>query len=253
MEHELFPAESILAGMTRWPDPDVVVADPEFVALPPVARALVDYGRKHPHVGICAIGELTPAFSSVVVALGESRTTSVVLSAFDREAALFSRVREAVVQVIPERVLWLLSTHLDLMPPALSAAIRSAFRVKAQACGTMEDVAARAGVDVRTVYRRCKRVGLLRPKELLRAARFLHGIPLILSNRHRLSAVASLLGYGDYEQFQLLTRRLTGLSPRELRHRAHVERLAPSIVTALLAQSGRSSSFSMVSSVPKAP
>lgn len=250
----LVPVTVLLPTPQAEPDPDVVVGDPDFLSEPPIAAALKAYATSHPHVGIVVMGALTPTLATLVHEIGSTRAIAVALPAFDRPATLQRFLDDAILLAVRERVLWHLAPNLTILPTPLAQTVRAVFRDPKLARGTMETVAVYANVDRRTVYRWLNRAGFAQPKDLLRAARLLHALPLIRHRGQSLHVISGRLEYSEYAQFQIHTQRVFGTTPRKLRFHVPVETLAATAAQRLvLHQSGRSSSRSMVSRLPNEP
>jgi AraC-like DNA-binding protein len=100
-------------------------------------------------------------------------------------------------------------------------AVRHAVGLLDRTAATVGDAAARTFVSERELQRRFSEHIGYGPKTLQRVLRFQRFMRQLASPRTDLAAAAALAGYADQSHLTRETRRLAGLTPRQLRHWTH--------------------------------
>ncbi|MCY3612043.1 MAG: helix-turn-helix domain-containing protein [Gemmatimonadetes bacterium] len=144
-----------------------------------------------------------------------------IASAADEMAVSVTRVKQcdtgdiralelAILQNIDaERVHRLLACAEARTPPAASPVLRLIFRRAVEPC-LVADLAADFGVTRRSLQRRCRRLGIAFPKDLLALARVFAVARLLHWSKRPLSAVAFALGFSNDANCYRLLRRVLG-------------------------------------------
>jgi len=142
-------------------------------------------------------------------------------SAGDETAVSATRVKQcdtgdiralelAILQNIDaERVHRLLARAEARTPAAAPPILRLIFRRAVEPC-LVADLDAESGVTERTLQRRCHRLGIARPKNLLALARVFAVARLLHWSKRPLSAVAFALGFSNDANCYRLLRRVLG-------------------------------------------
>lgn len=142
-------------------------------------------------------------------------------SAADETAAATTRVKQcdlgdiralelAILQNIDaERVHRLLARAEERTPAAASAILRLIFRRAVEPC-LVADLAADFDVTPRSLQRRCRRLRIAFPKDLLALARVFAVARLLHWSKRPLSAVALALGFSNDANCYRLLRRVLG-------------------------------------------
>jgi len=116
----------------------------------------------------------------------------------------------AILQNIDaERVHRLLARAEARTPAAASAILRLIVRRAVEPC-LVADLAADFGVTERSLQRRCRRLGIAFPKDLLALARVFAVARLLHWSKRPLSAVALALGFSNDANCYRLLRRVLG-------------------------------------------
>jgi AraC-like DNA-binding protein len=219
---------------TAW-EPDVFAIDPEFAALPPIADALLQYAPRHPYVGITLLGELAPPFVQLVAQLGRHRVITVGLRPYDAAQSVWTYLRQAYLGVFPDRVVRELAGELAQLPEPSAVALRRLLLEQPLTVRTLDDFAAYAGLEKRTLQRHLTKAGFQSPKGIVRAARLLRGFHRFYE-RTPLPEIAEGLGYRRYWDFQRHTQQLFGANPRTLRYHTDPAELPGRVAAALRGQ-----------------
>ena len=198
-------------------DPDIT-PQAQFVFIDPNVppTAAVHYARRQleKHDEIPVIGEAPPTAAAM------------------REVARMSYLRAVgpqVRRILKPRLL----TVLDEEGADVWLACRTIH------CDNVDEMAASIGVSRRTLYRILDRHGFKGPKEILRVQRVVSALPALAAGAGPLPDIAKRSGYGDYARFQRMVRKVTGVTPRQLRHSSYdVMQLPQRVVKAMLRNGG---------------
>jgi AraC-like DNA-binding protein len=124
----------------------------------------------------------------------------------------------------PRRALAILAEEVSRSLRAATTpdpAVRHAVRLLDRATATVADAAARAFVSERELQRRFTEHIGYGPKTLQRVLRFQRFMHQIALPRVDLAGAAAFAGYADQSHLTRESRRLAGLTPRQLRHWSH--------------------------------
>jgi AraC-like DNA-binding protein len=108
-----------------------------------------------------------------------------------------------------------LARRLDRLAPP-DPAMRAAVDLLRQGCASVAGVAERVFVSERQLHRRFTETVGYGPKTLQRILRFQRAVRELRSDRAELAGAAATAGYADQAHLSRESRRLAGLSPREL-------------------------------------
>lgn len=224
---------TILSPRPSTHDPDVVVLAPQCCAATPIQARLIKYLVGHPNIGVVVVGDLDGSLAKLVTAVAAERVLEVALTNFDEPWMLWAAVRSAYLRSIPARVVLLLNEALRAVDHRVVSAMEQALSGKFE---TMPDLARAADCSLRQVYRHLGRAGIANPKDLIRLGRLLRVLPYVYRRGFSFHYVAEKYGYSNYYDFQLLVRRVTDMTPRQLRHRSDPSVLPERIVDVLLSR-----------------
>jgi len=170
-----------------------------------------------PSLPLALYTSLSPATATALLALGPSGIQQVVFARYDDHPA---RLREMLVQAearsasrqLREQLAWMLAP----LPSELRWVFEDVLRSPAE-LQTVQQVAARARVDRRTLERWFLRLGLPSPRHFLAAARVLYAHRLLQDPGFTIEDVAQRLGYSQTKTLQLHARAYLGLTLGEIR------------------------------------
>ena len=223
-------SSAIFSSRPSVHDPDVLVLSPECSKAPAVQARLIRYLVTHPNVGVVVAGDLDRNMAKLVATVAGERVLEVALTDTDTPASLWAALRTAYLKSVPARVLLALRAFTGPMDANLEGAIEEALRGRLTA---MPELAASAACSLRQVYRHLGRLGITAPKDLIRVGRLIRVLPDIYRRGLNFHHVAEKYGYSNYYDFQMLVKRATGKTPRQLRYRSDPTEL-PGRLTELL-------------------
>ena len=207
------PAE--LHSLLREGDADLLVVDPA-VHDGLLAEAIEEIIARHPSLPVVVYTTLAPASMRHMMRLARLGVQHVVLNRFDDEPRRFLELIERVpAHPVAELMLRELAEPLRLMPVVLARAVEQLVRSPSRAKNSQE-LAALAGMTLRTLYRHLTPVGL-QPRHLIVSARLLRAYIFLRGPGSRLKEVALKLGYADPSHLSEQLRAWTGLAPKEIR------------------------------------
>jgi len=234
-QHELLPAggwdelrTTVLQRVT-----DIVVVDPVADGHSRL-DVIEEIHRQFPSLPIVIYTTLSGASMHAIAHLGRLGIEHVVLSRFDDERKRFLDLLERVPgQTLSDRMLRSLAPELSRLPVTLVRAVEQLFRSPAR-FRNAQDLAAGAGIILRTLYRQMDHAGIHSPRLLVAAARLLRAYSLLRDPGRQIKEVAAKVGYHSQYQLTLHMRMLTGFTPRQIRMQTEPEQFV-----ALLAEGVR--------------
>lgn len=153
------------------------------------------------------------------------------------EDRLFSSIDSAILKSIdaqrPRRLLERIQRTAHKETQALFAC---ALEIATEPC-SVAGLAARSGLTVRTLQRRCNALGIPSPKQLLSLARVFTVERLSEWSRQQSGGVALALGFSDRSNYRRLVRRVLGAAPSPVRQRGGVKYIE-GVIISQLANSG---------------
>ncbi len=203
---------------------DVVVADPAADGTVRV-EALEQLRRQFPSLQVVVYTVLAPATLKAVVRLARCGIEHVVLSRFDDEPRRFLELLEGIpANALGDRMLLELAKPLAALPVMVSRAIDQLFRSPAQ-FRNVRDLAAAAGMNMRTLYRNLEPAGFHSPRLLVVVARLLRAYAYLQDPGRSIKDVASKGGYHSPWQLSQQMKELTGRTTEQIRHEIDGEAL----------------------------
>ncbi len=221
-----------VAGVADWGelvrrlprDPaDVLVVGPVAYggSRVPELAAIVE---QQPSLPVVVYTTFSPSAARALVELAKHGVHQVVFHRFDDEPG---RLRELIEQQpgmkLGDEVLRRLAVPLAQLPVPVQRAVERLFRHPREF--EAGDLAASAGVPVRTLYRMLESAGLASPAVVVRGARLLRAYALLRGARTTAEDVASKLRYSSRQLFAKHVRGAFGATVAELRRRVGPEEL----------------------------
>ena len=212
-----------LARRLRREPADVLVVDPlaEGGSRVPELAAIVE---QQPSLPVVVYTTFSPAAARALVELAKHGVHQVIFHRFDDEPV---RLRELIEQQpgmkLGDEVLRRLAVPLARLPVPVQRAVERLFRHPREF--EAGDLAASAGVPVRTLYRMLESAGLASPGVVVRGARLLRAYALLRGARTTAEDVASKLRYSSRQLFAKHVRGAFGATVAELRRRVGPEEL----------------------------
>jgi AraC-like DNA-binding protein len=215
-----------LTAVAGWPElqravqtqvADLVVADPAADGAVDV-EALEQLRRQFPSLQVVVYTTLQPATLKAVVRLARLGIDHVVLHRFDDEPRRFLDLLESIpAYALGERMLQELAGPLQALPVMVVRAIDQLFRSPSR-FKTSQDLAAAAGMNLRTLYRNLEPAGLYSPRVLVISARLLRAYAYLQDPGRSIKDVAAKSGYHSPWQLSQQMRELTGRTTEQVRH-----------------------------------
>ena len=234
-EHPLTPVATwteLQAVVTHQPT-DVVVADPAVTGVVQV-EALEDLRRQFPSLPVVIYTQLAPASIKAIVHLAKFGVEHVVLSRFDDEPRRFLELLESIpANALGERMLQELAAALSTLPVTVVRAIDQLFRSPAR-FKNAQDLAAAAGMNLRTLYRNLEPAGIYSARALVVSARLLRAYSFLQDPGRSIKDVAAKAGYTSPWQLSQQLRELTGRTTEQVRRE-----VTPDMLVTLLAEQVR--------------
>jgi AraC-like DNA-binding protein len=226
-------SEHTLTPVADWTDlhrvvthqpADVVVADPAASGVVEV-EALEDIRRQFPSLPVVVYTQLAPSSVQAIVRLAKSGVEHVVLSRFDDEPARFLEVLESIpANELGERMLQELAGPLSTLPVTVVRAVDQLFRSPAR-FKNAQDLAAAAGMNLRTLYRNLEPAGIYSARALVVSARLLRAYSFLQDPGRSIKDVAAKSGYHSPWQLSQQLRELTGRTAEQVRREVKREDL----------------------------
>lgn len=217
-EHTLTPVFSWgeLQATVKHLATDIVVADPAAAGSVEI-EALEELRRQYPSLPVVVYTSLAPAGIKAIVRLAKSGVEHVVLSRFDDEPAKFLELIEGIPAfALGDRMLQELAGPLSCLPVVVVRAVDQLFRSPAR-FKNAQDVAAAAGMNLRTLYRNLEPAGIYSARALVVSARILRAYAYLQDPGRSIKDVAAKAGYHSPWQLSQQMRELTGLTTEQVR------------------------------------
>ncbi len=190
-----------------------------------------------PSLPLILYTSLTPQVAAVLLGLGQRGIRHVVFSRFDDHP---ERLREVIedeeMHAASHRLLEQIAERLAPLPKELRWVLEEALRTPDE-IQTIQQVAARAGVDRGTCARWFARAGLPSPRHFLAAARVLYAHRLLQDPGFTVEDVAERLGYAQVKTLQQHARSYLGLTAGEMRLSLSADEATRHIVQGFLSPS----------------
>jgi AraC-like DNA-binding protein len=234
-EHTLTPVFSWgeLQATVKHLATDIVVADPAAAGQVEV-EALEELRRQYPSLPVVVYTSLAPAGIKAIVRLAKSGVEHVVLSRFDDEPAKFLELIEGIPAfALGDRMLQELAGPLSCLPVVVVRAVDQLFRSPSR-FKNAQDLAAAAGMNLRTLYRNLEPAGIFSARSLVVSARLLRAYAYLEDPGRSIKDVAAKAGYHSPWQLSQQMREMTGLTTEQVRREVNGEALV-----ALLAEQVR--------------
>ncbi len=212
----------------------VLVADLCFDGKPDVGK-LRPLRLMFPSVAPLIWVSLTHEVARALVDCGALGVTRVLVRGYDNDSRLIAEaVAEKMSEGLYARTLELILHHLGPGTPArLRWVLREILNAPTE-IRTAEELARRAGVDTRTVFRWFRRGRLATPHRVITAARVLLAGRMLQDPGLTVEDVARRLGYSDPRYLAEHARKLVGMTPGELR--LSFDDAVPQLTAAMLAE-----------------
>jgi AraC-like DNA-binding protein len=136
-------------------------------------------------------------------------------NALDEPKRVLEIIERVPVHPMAEMMLVELAEVVRGLPIGVARAIEQLFR-SPHAVGNSQELAERAGVSARSLYRYLNPAGL-QPRNLIVCARLLRAYTLLREPGSRLKEVTAKLGYADPDTLSHLLQSWTGYSVKEIR------------------------------------
>jgi AraC-like DNA-binding protein len=219
-------SEHTLISVADWTDlqsavqhrvPDVVVADPSVGDGVGQVEVLEYVKQRFPSLPIVVYTTLAPSALQAIVRLAKSGVEHVVLSRFDDEPRRFLDLLESIpINALSERMLQALGDSLALLPVTVVRAIDQLFR-SPDSFKNAQDLAAAAGMNLRTLYRNLEPAGISSARALVVSARLLRAYAQLQDPGRSIKDVAARAGYHSSFQLSQQMRELTGRTTEQVR------------------------------------
>jgi AraC-like DNA-binding protein len=203
---------------------DVVIADPaatgsvEFETLE-VLR------RQYPSLPVVVYTSLAPASIKAIVRLAKSGVDHVVLSRFDDEPRRFLELIEGIPAFsLGDRMLQELAGSMTCLPVVVVRAVDQLFRTPAR-FKNAHDLAAAAGMNLRTLYRNLEPAGIFSARALVVSARLLRAYAYMQDPGRSIKDVAAKAGYHSPWQLSQQMREMTGYTTEQARRQVDEDAL----------------------------
>jgi transcriptional regulator GlxA family with amidase domain len=168
---------------------------------------------------------LAPASIKAIVRLAKSGVEHVVLNRFDDEPRRFLDLLEGIpAYSLGERMLVELADPLADLPVTVVRAIDQLFRSPGR-FKNAQDLAAAAGMNLRTLYRNLEPAGIFSARALVVSARLLRAYAYLQDPGRSIKDVAAKAGYHSPWQLSQQMRELTGRTTDQVRRELNGEAL----------------------------
>jgi AraC-like DNA-binding protein len=225
-EHSLTPVFSWaeLEATVKHLVTDVIIADPAASGTVEV-EALEALRRQYPSLPVVVYTSLAPHGIKAIVRLAKSGVEHVVLSRFDDEPRKFLELIEGIPAfALGDRMLHELAGPLSCLPVVVVRAIDQLFRSPAR-FRNAQDLAAAAGMNLRTLYRNLEPAGIFSARSLVVSARLLRAYAYLLDPGRSIKDVAAKAGYHSPWQLSQQMREMTGMTTEQVRRDVHGDAL----------------------------
>jgi AraC-like DNA-binding protein len=217
-EHSLTPVFSWaeLQATVKHLVTDVVVADPAAGGQIEV-EMLEHLRRQYPSLPIVVYTSLAPASIKAIVRLAKSGVEHVVLSRFDDEPHRFIELIEGIPAfALGDKMLQELAGPLSCLPVVVVRAVDQLFRSPAR-FRSAQDLAAAAGMNLRTLYRNLEPAGIYSARSVVVSARLLRAYAYLKDPGRSIKDVAAKAGYHSPWQLSQQMREMTGFTAEQVR------------------------------------
>jgi AraC-like DNA-binding protein len=205
-----------LRTMVQGETVDLVVADPLATGTVDV-DVLESIRRQYPSLPVVIYTTLAPGGIKAVVRLAKVGVEHVVLSRFDDEPAKFLELLERIpTHVLGAVMLDELAKPLSCLPVTLARAIEQMYRAPAR-FKNAQDLAAAAGMNLRTLYRNLEPAGIYSARALVVSARMIRAYTLLQDPGRSIKDVAAKAGYHSPWQLSQQMREMTGHTTEQVR------------------------------------
>jgi AraC-like DNA-binding protein len=202
--------------MVQHQGADLVVADPAVSGSAQV-EGLESLRRQFPSLQVVVYTALAPASVQAIVRLAKSGIEHVVLSRFDDEPRKFLDLLESIpAHDLGDQMLQELAGPLSTLPVMVVRAIEQLFRSPGD-FKSSQDLAAAAGMNLRTLYRNLEPAGLFSARSLVAAARIVRAYAYLRDPGRSIKDVAAKAGYHSPWQLGQQMRELTGQTTEQVR------------------------------------
>jgi AraC-like DNA-binding protein len=206
-----------LQALVQHQATDIIIADPAADGTPQI-EALEHLRRQLPSLPIIIYTALAPAGIQAIVRLAKSGVEHVVLSRFDDEPGRFLALIEGIpAYALGEQMLQELAAPLSSLPVTVVRAVDQLFRSPAS-FRNAQDLAAAAGMNLRTLYRNLEPAGIFSARALVVSARLLRAYAYLQDPGRSIKDVAAKAGYHSPWQLSQQMRELTGQTTEQVRH-----------------------------------
>jgi AraC-like DNA-binding protein len=174
---------------------------------------------RFPALPVVVYTTLSPSTFQGIVELARHGVEHVVLHRFDDDPRRFLELLERLPgYALSDKLLELLALPLRRVTVEVARAVEWLFRTPSRFHDT-PDLAAAAGMTVRTLYRQLDAAGFASPKSLVQGARLLRAYSYLQEPGNQLQNVAEKLGYSEPRLLSRQMQAAVGLRPTELRDR----------------------------------
>jgi AraC-like DNA-binding protein len=188
-------------------------------------EALEQLRQQFPTLPVVLYTGLSPNAIKAVARLARAGIEHVVLHRFDDEPRRFLELLESIPSTaLGDRMLHELAGALGTLPVTVVRAIDQLFRSPGQ-FRSAQDLAAAAGMNLRTLYRNLEPAGLHSPRLLVVAARLLRAYGYLQDPGRSIKDVASKSGYHSSWQLSQQMREMTGQTTEQVRRSLRGEEL----------------------------
>jgi AraC-like DNA-binding protein len=212
-----------LALASSWTELDSMIRSYRFEAalIDPGAdgtmntRKAIQILRSHPYFPILAYVPVNPWQLKAVAALANNGLPQVLLHpARDSDREFWKPLERLSADWLAREFLGSIEASLGQLPFALYQAIEDLFS-RPDRYQTGPDIAAQAGVSIKSLYRSFEAVHLGTPKKLVTAAKLVRAYCLLRQMEYPAS-VSRRIGCSDVEVLSSHTKRIFGCTPAEL-------------------------------------
>lgn len=195
---------------------DVVIADPAAGGTVEV-ETLEHLRRQYPSLPVVVYTSLAPAGIKAIVRLAKSGVEHVVLSRFDDEPPRFLELIEGIPAfALGDKMLQQMAGPLSCLPVVVVRAVDQLFRSPAR-FKSAQDLAAAAGMNLRTLYRNLEPAGIFSARSLVVSARLLRAYAYLKDPGRSIKDVAAKAGYHSPWQLSQQMREMTGFTTEQVR------------------------------------
>jgi len=195
---------------------DIIVADPCATGTAEV-ESLELIRRQFPSLPVVLYTSLNPSVFGATVRLARSGIEHVVLSRFDDEPRRFLELLESIpAHELGERMLRELADPLSCLPVVVVRGIDQLFRSPARFTSA-GDLAAAAGMNLRTLYRNLEPAGFYSARALVVSARLVRAYAYLRDPGRSIKDVAAKTGYTSPWQLSQHMREMTGRTAEQVR------------------------------------